>query len=49
VLVASARYPDLSFTLWFWNGCDGFKGCLVARAGEVLKDESHDYFGPRGG
>ena len=45
----SEMYPDLTFTLRYYEcGC-GFKGVYKVRGGEVIEDMSGQYRGNRGG
>ena len=48
VAKASELFPDLLFTLKYWEGGAGFKGVFTAQAGETHDDES-PYTGNRGG
>jgi hypothetical protein len=45
----SRKFPNLTFTLKYWEGGKCFRGILRVRAGTVLKDARYDYHGPRGG
>lgn len=49
VKALSEKYPELSFTLKYFEGGMGFNGIYVCENGEVLAEESGDYFGDRGG
>lgn len=48
VAKASELFPELLFTLKYWEGGAGFKGVFTAQAGETHDDES-TYTGSRGG
>jgi hypothetical protein len=45
----SRRFPDLTFTLRYWEGGAAFKGVFKAKGGETIVDKCGDYRGPRGG
>jgi hypothetical protein len=49
VVAASREFPDLNFTLNFWECGMGFKGTFKCKAGEVLLDRTEKYHGSRGG
>jgi hypothetical protein len=49
VLAMSRRFPDLTFTLRYWEGGMGFKGIFKAKGDKILKDEHGGYLGHRGG
>ena len=42
-------FPELAFTLMYWEGGAGFQGKFVVEKGRVTVDESSDYHGDRGG
>jgi hypothetical protein len=48
-LKMSEMFPDLKFTLRYWEGGMQFKGKRVAKGGIILTDESSEYYGRRGG
>lgn len=48
-LKVSKDYPKLKFTLRFWEGGMCFKGVFQVKNGEILKDETSEYNGGRGG
>jgi len=45
----SEMFPNLLFTLKYWEGGVGFKGVFKVKGGEVLRDETTSYYGYRGG
>lgn len=49
ILAASKRFPALAFDLRYFERGQGFNGWLRCEGGEVVVDESGDYFGSRGG
>lgn len=42
-------FPDLQFTLRYYEGGAGFKGVLQIKGDEILTEESSDYNGRKGG
>lgn len=46
---ASNKFPNLKFVLVYYEGGCGFHGILECENGKILRDESADYFGSRGG
>lgn len=46
---ASARFPELTFDLRYFERGQGFNGKFVCEKGAVEADECGDYFGNRGG
>jgi hypothetical protein len=49
VLAMSRQFPALEFDLRFFEGGCGYNGLYVCKGGEVLADETGDYYGGRGG
>lgn len=49
ILAASKRFPELVFVLKYFERGVGFNGRFHCEAGQVVSDESGDYFGDRGG
>ena len=49
VKTASELFPDLVFSLRYFERGAAFNGCYRCEAGEVTFDESGPYFGDRGG
>lgn len=49
VVELSRQFPDLDFTLEYWEGGCCFQGILRAQGGVALQDEAYDYSGSRGG
>ncbi len=49
VLAMSKLFPDLEFTLRYFEGGAGFNGIYSCEDGVVTDDKSGDYFGSRGG
>lgn len=49
VLEMSKKFPDLKFTLKYWEGGSGFKGVFKCVDGGVTKTEMSSYRGHRGG
>jgi hypothetical protein len=49
ILAASKQFPELAFDLRYFEGGQGYNGWLRCEAGEVVVEESGDYFGSRGG
>lgn len=45
----SLKYPNLTFSLNYFEGGMQFSGSHVVAKGTVILDTSCDYFGPRGG
>mgnify|MGYP002347129405 CR=1 FL=1 len=45
----SRQFPKLKFTLWYWEGGEGFRGVFRARGGDVWQDVTREYRGSRGG
>ncbi len=45
----STQFPQLSFTLRYWEGGFGFKGTFRVRNGKILCDDTLSYRGRRGG
>lgn len=48
IAAASELFPDLEFTLKFWEGGAGYKGVALAKGGSVA-EETSSYTGSRGG
>jgi hypothetical protein len=42
-------FPDLKFTLRYYEGGSGFKGVYQVKGKKVLQDQSEDYRGSKGG
>lgn len=49
ILSMSQLYTDLIFKLRYYERGCGFKGMFTVRGGAIMKDETFDYNGPRGG
>jgi hypothetical protein len=49
ILAMSRTFPTLRFELRYFESSCGFNGLYVCEGGEVLADETGDYFGDRGG
>lgn len=49
VEAASKKFPNVRLTMRFYEAGSGFKGILVCKGGQILKSESSDYDGGRGG
>ncbi len=49
IVELSQQFPQLSLTLKFWEGGNGFRGILRTKAGRILKAANYDYKGHRGG
>lgn len=49
VIAMSKMFPELKFSLRYWEGGMGFQGKFVAKAGEILTDISMEYKGGKGG
>jgi len=49
IQVLSEKFPSYCFTLKYYEGGMRLKGVFAAQGGEVLKDETSDYRGRRGG
>jgi len=49
VLKMSEMFPNLLFTLKYWECGVGFKGVFKAKGGVITKDKCVEYFGDRGG
>jgi len=49
ILAMSQRFPKLKFTLRYYECGAGFKGTYQVTVGQVLRDESGNYQGHRGG
>lgn len=49
VVKMSEKFPELLFTLRYWEGGMGFQGVFKVKGGECLKDLCGDYRGYRGG
>jgi hypothetical protein len=46
---AAARFPELSFDLFYFESGAGFRGKFTCRDGRVMCDEMRPYSGSRGG
>ena len=44
-----ALFPGLTFSLKYWEGGAGFKGCLTVKGDETLEEWEDSYCGGRGG
>jgi len=49
IIEASRQFPLLTFKLKFWEGGGGFRGMLICKAGEILKQVTYNYKGDKGG
>lgn len=49
VLEMSKQFPQLKFSLRYYEGGMAFQGLFRCQGGEVIQDKSEDYHGQRGG
>jgi hypothetical protein len=49
IVELSKQFPNLTFTLKYWECGMGFRGIFRAKAGQILKNNSYGYSGRRGG
>jgi len=49
IVAMGEQFPDLKFTLCYYEGGGGFQGALIVEGGQVVKDKNRPYDGDRGG
>ncbi len=49
ILKMSELFPKLRFNYKYWEGGSGFRGILICKKGVVIKANTYDYKGYRGG